>query len=117
MWTCMVCHVSRVDRVSIGTELGPLIGVQKGPFLSVRYCAVSLFGGGGRFSVPACIGSGDTRSGGQHWPKATTTVARSGVEGREHGAIMGQVGLLRRSLLQARFLNRQLSLPVSMISQ
>jgi hypothetical protein len=32
-------------------------------------------------------------------------------------AIMAQVGLPRCSLLQARFLNRRLSLPVSMISQ
>jgi hypothetical protein len=29
-------------------------------------------------------------SGGQYWPKATTPVARSGVEGRQHGAIMAR---------------------------
>ena len=101
--------------MSIGTQSAPRIGLEKGPFerAFLRCFFVRL----GRFSVPAGIRSSDVRSGGQHWPKATTPVARSGVEGREHGAIVEEVGLLRRGLLQARFLNRQLSLPVSTISQ
>jgi hypothetical protein len=45
-------------------------------------------------------------------------VARSGVDGREHGAIIDAWGMnFRTCWRQALFLKRQLSLPVSMISQ
>ena len=73
--------------MSIGTQSAPRIGLEKGPF--ERAFLRCFFVRWGRFSVPANIGSSDARSGGQHWPKATTLVARSGVEGREHGAILG----------------------------
>jgi hypothetical protein len=43
------------------------------------------------------------RSGGQDWPQATAEAARSGLDGREHGASLDQAGhRLPRKLRPAR---------------
>ena len=69
----------------------------------------------GRFFIPACDLGRVARSGGQRWPKATT---------EWRGAALTAVSTARSLALgmragrrQARFLKRQLSLPVSTISQ
>jgi hypothetical protein len=92
--------------LSIGAQKGPSIGVQRGPragrFFVRLIGAVSLF-------RPYCArarGAGAVKDGRRPPPE----VARSVLDGGEQRARLGGGG-------QARFLKRQLSLPVSTMSQ
>ena len=46
------------------------------------------------------------RSGGQDWPQATAEAARSGLDGREHGASLDQAGYRPAAKIAARALCR-----------
>jgi hypothetical protein len=101
--------------VSIGTQKGPSIGVQKGP-RSLRSVSVD-----GCFFVRLKRSVSSSRPDDRRAPRAAAVkdgrrpspeAARSVLDGGEHDARLGQDGSD-----QARFLKRQLSLPVSMMSQ
>jgi hypothetical protein len=102
-------------KMSIGAQKGPSIGVQKGP-LSLRSGSVDR-----RFLVRLKRAVPSSRPDDQRATCAAAVkdgrrpspeAARSVLDGGEHDARLGQDGSD-----QARFLKRQLSLPVSMMSQ
>jgi hypothetical protein len=48
----------------------------------------------GRLFVPASVPDRVALSGGQHWPLGHPKAARSGVDGREHGAMLADSGTM-----------------------
>lgn len=81
--------------VPIGTETGPPVGVQKGPLLSLFFALVPVANRRG--------------------PRVTRSAFRGGGAARGGGGLFAHRGKCGDA--QPRFLNRQDSLPVSMISQ
>ncbi len=71
----------------------------------------------GRFFIPACNRGRVARSGGQRWPKATTEWRGAALTAVSTARSLALGDELRTCCRQARFLKRQLSLPVSTISQ
>ena len=83
--------------LSIGKQTGPRIGKEKGPFFGVRDRLVPVANG--------------------RAPRASRSALTSDEAARVGGACLPAGASRGGTALQVRFLKRQLSLPVSMISQ